>query len=407
MRLIDALTADGRSALAHLDGTPPPGGLATTRPCPLTEVVPGDIVRRHGGPWTAVLDISHSGLDGLTYLDRVAADGCRIAHHAPSTGSIDVRTDVRINPATLHKLSRADDGPRAQPGDDTVTVVLDWRQAGRYRSVLNLSRITLAAAGYDPDDPEGVLAWLRAEAAGGAWAMRLDLRRDLAEVTGRRVVSAQIIPAIGPAGSSPRPRPARAAATDEQLLAWMAEAHGKAIDAPAGQLDPQQLIWTAAGVLDGHDATHLIGEMQVWPGRAGTPQSLITVDRPGEARVCVLPIEPQPLASTSMSHALAVLLILARAAAARLSSPGAADGGSAQHWQWVPDAGVVLTYDPAALGAGALDDAVHDLASRHGSDLNNSGPLAQIVYLLGELGPAGTQEEIRTAGGMPGKAGRP
>jgi hypothetical protein len=334
-----------------------------------------------------------------------------IAHHAPSARSIEVRTDIRINPATLHKLGRHDGVPQAQPGDDTVTVVIDWQQAGRYRSVLNLRRITLAAAGYDPDDQAGVLAWLRAESAGITWAGRLDLRRDLAEVTGRTVDGAQILPAAArpardPAGSSPSTGPARAAATDEQLLAWMAEAHGKAFDAPAGQLDLQQLIWAAAGVLDGHDATHLIREMEVWPGRAGTPQSLITVDRPGEARVCALPIDPQPLASTSMRHALAVLLILARAAAARLDSPGAAAGGSAQDWQWVPDAGVVLTYDPAALGAGALDDVVHDLASRRGSKVNNSGPLAQIVYLLSELGPAGTQEEIRTAGAMSGKAGR-
>ena len=411
MRQIDALTADGRNALAGLDGASPPEGLATTRPCPLTEIVPGDIVRHHGGPWTVVIDICHDGLAGITTVTRAAADGCVIVHNTPSAHSIEVRTDTRINPATLHQLARRGGGTQAPPGDDTVTVALDWHQAARYRSVLDLSRITLAAAGYDPGDPAGVLAWLRAEAAGITWAGQLDLRRDLAEVTGRTVDGAQIIPAAGSqasaaAGSSPRPAPGRAAATDEQLTAWMAAAHGKAFDAPAGPADLQQVIWAAAGVLDGHDATHPIRDMVVWPGRDGAARSLITVDRPDEARVCVLPIDEQPLAGTSMRHALAVLLVLAGAAAARLDSPGTAAGGPAQDWQWIPDGGVILAYDPAALAGGALDDAVHDVASRHGSTVNNSGPLAQIAYLLGELGHAGTQEEIRTAGGMPGRGRR-
>ena len=410
MRQINALTADGRNALAVLDGAPAPAGLATTRPCPLTEIVPGDIARHHGGPWTVVTGICHDGLGGITTVTRAAADGCVIVHNTPSAHSIEVRTDTRINPATLHQLARRG-GTQAPAGGDTVTVALEWHQAARYRSVLTLSRITLAAAGYDPGDPAGVLAWLRAEAAGITWAGQLDLRRDLAEVTGRTVDGAQFIPAAAcqaPAAADrgPRQGPARAAATGEQLAGWMADAHGKAFDAPAGPADLQQVIWAAAGVLDGHDATHPIREMVVWPGRAGAAQSLITVDRPGEARVCVLPIDQQPLAGTSMRHALAVLLVLAGAAAARLDTPGAAAGGPARDWQWVPDGGVVLTYDPAALAGGALDDTVHDVASRHGSSVNNSGPLAQIAYLLGELGPAGTQEEIRAAGGMPGRGGR-
>ena len=44
-----------------------------------------------------------------------------------------------------------------------------------------------------------------------------------------------------------------------------------------------------------------------------------------------------------------------------------------------------------------LDDLVHDLVSRMGSDINNGGIHDQITYLLGELGEADTEREIRAA----------
>jgi hypothetical protein len=42
----------------------------------------------------------------------------------------------------------------------------------------------------------------------------------------------------------------------------------------------------------------------------------------------------------------------------------------------------------------ALDELVHELASRHGSNVNNGGLLEQVSYILRELGDAEGKKEI-------------
>lgn len=188
------------------------------------------------------------------------------------------------------------------------------------------------------------------------------------------------------------------AASDEQLTTWVAaacEARGQDLDASA-DVDPGQIVALAARVLDERGATHPIRTMEIWPGRDGRRYDLITVDRPGQRQVCVLPVGARSLPGGSIRQALTALLDAARAAAARLDSPGQDDpAGTAYH---VPEEGTVLTYGDENSASLDLDDLVHDVFSRQASDLNNSGLLAQIVCLVQELGPAETQAALAGAG---------
>jgi hypothetical protein len=188
------------------------------------------------------------------------------------------------------------------------------------------------------------------------------------------------------------------AASDQQLTAWIAaacEARGDDLDAPA-DVDLDEILALAARVLDARRATHPITTMALWPGRDGQRHDLITADRPGQRRVCVLAAGDRFRPRDSIRQALTALLDAARAAEARLDTPGQDDpGGEGRH---VPDEGVVLTYGDEGSAWIDLGDLVHDLFSRQASDLNNSGLLAQFAYLIQELGPAETQAAIAGAG---------
>jgi hypothetical protein len=112
--------------------------------------------------------------------------------------------------------------------------------------------------------------------------------------------------------------------------------------------------------------------------------------------VCLLAPGEHSLPDHSIRQALTALLDIARAAAARLDSPGQDDPPGAG--RQVPEDGTVLTYGDEGSAWMDLGDLVHDVFSRQASDLNNSGLLAQLVYLVQELGPAATQAALAGAG---------
>lgn len=183
-------------------------------------------------------------------------------------------------------------------------------------------------------------------------------------------------------------------ASDQQLTAWIAaayEASGLDLDAPVG-VDLDEILALAVSALDAHGATHPIRTMELWPSRDGRRCDLITVDQPGQRRVCLIAPGEGSLPDHSIRQALTALLDIARDAAARLDSPGQDDRSDAG--RQVPEEGTVLTYGDEDSAWIDLGDLVHDLFSRQGSELNNGGLLAQIVYLVQELGPAATQAAL-------------
>jgi hypothetical protein len=182
--------------------------------------------------------------------------------------------------------------------------------------------------------------------------------------------------------------------SDEQLTAWLAAAYqasGLDLDAPAG-VDLYEILALAASVLDAHGATHPIRTMELWPGRDGRGCDWITVDRPDQRRAWLLAPGERSIPDDSIHQALTALLDIARAAATRLDSPGQDE--PAGPGRQVPEEGTVLTYGDEDNAWLNLGDLVHDVFSRQASDLNNSGLLAQIVYLVQELGPAETQDGL-------------
>jgi hypothetical protein len=100
----DALTADGRSRLADMDGASPGGGLVTSQPAHGPQITPGDVVR-YCGTWMAVTEASHNGILGLTRLALIDAAGAVTRHTMLASDAIDRRTDARIAPQTLYKLA--------------------------------------------------------------------------------------------------------------------------------------------------------------------------------------------------------------------------------------------------------------------------------------------------------------
>src|ERR1039457_960034 len=204
MITIDSMLDDGRSALAGLEGASPSGGQVTSRPRPRTDIKPGDVVRHHG-TWMAVEDIRHDGLHGITQAALVDAAGVLLPHSMTGHEGMTVRTDTRIDPDTLYKIRRPGGRPGGPEGPSTVNVAFTWQQDCSYRSTLDLSGADITAAGFDPNDPSGVLAYLRAEAAGCGWVTRLDPARDVHEVISRTVDSVTI-PVVSGGASAGRRR---------------------------------------------------------------------------------------------------------------------------------------------------------------------------------------------------------
>lgn len=104
MNTINALGKDGNSILPDLDGASPSGGLVTSESREHVTLRPGTIVREDGA-WCVVADVRHNGITGLTTYALIWPDGSAGRSTAPSDTSLEVRTDTRIDPFTLYKLS--------------------------------------------------------------------------------------------------------------------------------------------------------------------------------------------------------------------------------------------------------------------------------------------------------------
>ncbi len=195
--VIEALTKDGRNVLADLDG-----GLVTSGRVPRTQISPGDIVRHHGA-WTAVTDVRHDGIHGITTAIVVDAAGILALCILAGSDSAEARTDTRIDPGTLYQIFAHQGEPEARADGEAVSVAFAWRQTITYLSALTFSAAAIRAAGHDPEDPAGILAWLRAGAAGPGWPGRIDMYRDYTGVADRTVDSARILPGPGAAPGSP------------------------------------------------------------------------------------------------------------------------------------------------------------------------------------------------------------
>jgi hypothetical protein len=100
----DALTADGRSRLADMDGASPGGGLVTSQPAHGPQITPGDVVR-YCGTWMAVTEAGHNGILGITRLALIDAAGAVACHTMLASDVLDRRTDAGIDPQTLYKLA--------------------------------------------------------------------------------------------------------------------------------------------------------------------------------------------------------------------------------------------------------------------------------------------------------------
>ena len=106
MTVISALGSNGRSILPGLQGASPARGLVASESVPRTRLVPGHLVRHHGG-WAVITDIRHDGIHGITTAGLLGA----LAHPAPDhacMGPSQPRSapTPEIDPARLHKLIR-------------------------------------------------------------------------------------------------------------------------------------------------------------------------------------------------------------------------------------------------------------------------------------------------------------
>ena len=62
-----------------------------------------------------------------------------------------------------------------------------------------------------------------------------------------------------------------------------------------------------------------------------------------------------------------------------------------------PEEELIALATALSLDDGNLDDLVHEVVSRAGSAINNSGIAGQVRYLLDQFGPAETERQIRAA----------
>ena len=119
MITIDALGKDGASILPDLAGASPSGGYVTTASKPCTELRCGDVLRG-GDYWAVIAGVAHNAILGSVTVATITDTGSieRATYWAGE--SVEYRTDTRIDPDTLHKLT----GYHAQSElarDDTLT----------------------------------------------------------------------------------------------------------------------------------------------------------------------------------------------------------------------------------------------------------------------------------------------
>jgi hypothetical protein len=127
MITIDALGKDGASILPDLAGASPAGGFVTTGTKPCTELRCGDVLRG-GNYWAVIAGMAHNAILGCVTVATIADSG-EVARETFWAGeSVEYRTDARIDPGTLCKLTDYHTGS-ALSRDDTLTPAAERRHA--------------------------------------------------------------------------------------------------------------------------------------------------------------------------------------------------------------------------------------------------------------------------------------
>ena len=118
------------------------------------------------------------------------------------------------------------------------------------------------------------------------------------------------------------------AVDDEQLAAWIEEAHGTSLDQGtiARLNDVARLAYVAVQVLDEHGATHPIRDIAVWTLDGDSGEALITVDHPAGGWLASFTVRPQSVSGHTYREALNVLLAIGRALTDRLDALVASTG---------------------------------------------------------------------------------
>ena len=105
MMMISALGKDGASILPDLQHASPTGSQMASESRPGFEIGPGDLIR-HAGEWVVVAAVAHNGLTGITRIAYIAASEAGPRTFSMWRGqSYEVRTDTRIDPDTLWRLT--------------------------------------------------------------------------------------------------------------------------------------------------------------------------------------------------------------------------------------------------------------------------------------------------------------
>jgi hypothetical protein len=191
------------------------------------------------------------------------------------------------------------------------------------------------------------------------------------------------------------------AVDDEQLAAWIEEAHGASLD--EGTItalhDVARLARVAVQVLDEHSATHPIRDIAVWTLDDGSGEALITVDHPAGGRLASFTVRPQSLSGRTYREALTEVLAIARALTGRLDALVA----STAHL-WTQATGDAPRQGPADRTADAKRVLFDRLLAAIPPGLRDRAAawLTDLLYLAeGSLSADGLAEVIRETLGEP------
>jgi hypothetical protein len=116
MITIDALGKDGASILPGLAGASPSGGFVTTGTKPCTDLRCGDVLRG-GNYWAVIAGLAHNAILGCVTVATIADTGEVDRRTYWAGESVEYRTDTRIDPDTLHKLTDYHTGSKLSRND--------------------------------------------------------------------------------------------------------------------------------------------------------------------------------------------------------------------------------------------------------------------------------------------------
>jgi hypothetical protein len=299
------------------------------------------------------------------------------------------------SPAGGQVTSQAAHGPQVTPGD-VVRYCGAWMaitEAG-HNGILGLTRLALI-------DAAGTVA-PHTMLASDVLDRRTDARIDpqtLYKLADQSAAYRYVSTAPGATAG---------AVDDQQLAAWIEEAHSAGLDKGAitSLHDLRRLARVAVQVLDEHSATHPVRDIAVWTLDDGTGEALITVDHPAAGRLASFNVRPQSLSGRTYREALTDLLAIARDLTGRLD---ALIASTAHLWTQAtgdaPGQG-----DPADRTADAKRVLFHRMlaAIPPGQRDQAEGWLTDLLYLAeGSLSRDGQDEVIRETLGEAGPAPGP